>query len=200
MDSKDNRDYKDIQYLVIDVDGTMTDGGLYYDENGNEMKKFSTKDAAGFLTAHKVGIKVMVLTGRECQATLRRMKEMKVECICQNVKDKSKWLRQFIKKHGATSENLAYIGDDLNDLEAMMLVGFVGCPSDACQEVMQRADYISTIPGGQGAVRDVICYLLQQREEWMVAIREVYGNGIASKNCSKEIQEIDPNKEQNEIK
>ena len=67
-----------IKYLILDVDGTMTDAGIYYDEHGNELKKFCTKDAAGFFAAHNVGIKTVVLTGRECKATTRRMSEMKI--------------------------------------------------------------------------------------------------------------------------
>ena len=81
------------KYLVIDVDGTMTDGGLYY-ENGNETKKFCTKDAAGFFAAHQVGVKIIVLTGRECKATSRRMNEMKVEYLYQKVKDKVSFLKK----------------------------------------------------------------------------------------------------------
>lgn len=81
-------DYGKIEYFVIDVDGTMTDAGIYYDDSGNELKKFCTKDAAGFFTAHAVGMKIMVLTGRECKAVTRRMQEMSVEFIFQNIKDK----------------------------------------------------------------------------------------------------------------
>lgn len=86
-----------IKLIVIDVDGTMTDSGIYYDENGNEWKKFCTKDAAGFFAAHKLGIKIMVLTGRECAATERRMKELRVQYLCQNVKDKMGYLSEFMK-------------------------------------------------------------------------------------------------------
>ena len=77
--------YHRIRYLVIDVDGTMTDAGIYYDEHGNELKKFCTKDAAGFFTAKQTGIKIMVLTGRECAATTRRMQEMKVDFLVQKL-------------------------------------------------------------------------------------------------------------------
>ena len=78
-------DFLKLKYFVIDVDGTMTDAGIYYDDHGNELKKFCTKDAAGFFTAHQVGMKIMVLTGRECPAVTRRMQEMGVEYIFQNV-------------------------------------------------------------------------------------------------------------------
>ena len=115
-------DYGKIEYFVIDVDGTMTDAGIYYDDSGNELKKFCTKDAAGFFTAHAVGMKIMVLTGRECKAVTRRMQEMSVEFIFQNIKDKKNFLISFLKEHGIEKEQLGYIGDDLNDLPAMSLV------------------------------------------------------------------------------
>ncbi|NCC00794.1 MAG: HAD-IIIA family hydrolase [Clostridia bacterium] len=168
----------DIKYLVIDVDGTMTDGGLYYDENGNETKKFCTKDAAGFFAAHQVGMKIMVLTGRECKATTRRMTEMKVEYLCQNVKDKVNYLRNFMGENGIKKEEIGYIGDDLNDLPPMKLCGYVGCPEDACLEVKKIADYISPVKGGYGAVRDVIEHLLRENNLWNEAVSKVYGIGV----------------------
>ena len=164
-----------ICWLVIDVDGTMTDAGIYYDDNGNELKKFCTKDAAGFFAAHQVGMKIIVLTGRECPAVTRRMEEMSVEYICQNVKDKKTFLDEFMREHAIAKESVAYIGDDLNDLAPMRLVGFVGCPENSCEEILAIADYVSSYKGGEGAVRDVICYILKQRGQWEAAIEKVYG-------------------------
>ena len=167
-----------IKLLVIDVDGTMTDAGIYYDENGNELKKFCTKDAAGFFAAHKVGIKIMVLTGRECAATTRRMNEMKVDYLCQNIKDKVSYLNGFIEEQGLNASQIGYIGDDLNDLPAMKMVGYVACPADSCVEVKNIANYISTVKGGYGAVRDAIEHLLRESNEWEDAIKDIYGIGI----------------------
>lgn len=167
-----------IKYLIIDVDGTMTDAGIYYDEHGNELKKFCTKDAAGFFAAKKTGIKVMVLTGRECAATTRRMTEMKVDYLVQNCKDKMTYLTQFMKDNGISREEMGYLGDDLNDLPPMSLCGFVGCPADACLEVRERADYISDVKGGYGAVRDIIEHMLRERGEWEKATAEIYGIGV----------------------
>lgn len=167
-----------IQYIIIDVDGTLTDAGIYYDENGNELKKFCTKDAAGFFAARQAGIKTMILTGRECAATTRRMQEMKVDYLVQNIKDKRTYLIEFMKEHSVKKEQLAYIGDDLNDLPGMELCGFVGCPKDACAEVRGIADYVSDTRGGYGAVRDIISYLLKERGEWEIAVSKVYGIGI----------------------
>ncbi len=167
---------KKIKLWIIDVDGTMTDAGIYYDENGNETKKFCTKDAAGFFSAHQLKMKIMVLTGRECQAVTRRMTEMNVEYIYQNVKDKYTFLKKFIEEKGYLKEEIAYIGDDLNDYAPMQLAGFVGCPKDACPEIKEIADYVSSVKGGYGAVRDVIEYVLRKRGEWSDVIKKVYGN------------------------
>lgn len=174
----DRKRVEQIKYLVIDVDGTMTDAGIYYDEHGNELKKFCTKDAAGFFAAHYTGIKLMVLTGRECQATTRRMQEMKFDYIVQNIKDKSAYLTDFMKKNGIRREEIGYIGDDLNDLPPMKLCGFAGCPADACEEVKAYADYVADTEGGRGAVRDVICALMKARGEWEEAVAAVYGAGV----------------------
>ena len=104
---------KKVKLLVVDVDGTMTDAGIYYDEHGNELKKFCTKDAAGFFAAHKSGIKIMVLTGRECAATTRRVQtELKVDYLFQNVKDKLSFLKKFMQENEILKEEVGYIGDD----------------------------------------------------------------------------------------
>lgn len=164
-----------IKYWVIDVDGTMTDAGIYYDENGNEMKKFCTKDAAGFFAAHQCGMKIIVLTGRECYAVARRMRELGVEYICQNIKEKKQYLGKFISDNHIQKEEIAYIGDDLNDYAAMLLTGFIACPADANEEIKCIADYVSNVMGGHGAVRDCIEYVLRKRGEWESAIMKVYG-------------------------
>lgn len=171
-------DWHKIKYLVIDVDGTMTDAGIYYDEHGNELKKFCTKDAAGFFAAKRVGIQVLVLTGRECAATTRRMTEMKVDYLVQNCKDKVTYLHEFMEEHQIRKEEIGYLGDDLNDLPPMNLCGFAGCPADACVEVKERADYVSTVKGGHGAVRDIIEYMLRDRGEWEQAVSKIYGIGV----------------------
>lgn len=168
----------EIKYLVIDVDGTMTDGGIYYDEHGNESKKFCTKDAAGFFAAKQCGIQIIVLTGRECAATSRRMKEMQVDFLFQNIKDKVSFLKKFMEEHKISRNEIGYIGDDLNDLAPMQLTGFVGCPSDSCEEVIQLANYISKKKGGYGVVRDVVETLLKDTDRWDKAVMEVYGCGI----------------------
>lgn len=173
----ENKKFTQIKYLVIDVDGTLTDAGIYYDENGNELKKFCTKDAAGFFAAHQVGIKILILTGRECAATTRRMKEMKVDFLVQNIKDKIAYLNDFVRKENISYGEIGYLGDDLNDICGMRLAGFAGCPQDACEEIKEISDYVSGVKGGYGAVRDIISFLLKQRGEWERAVSEIYGAG-----------------------
>lgn len=165
-----------LKYLVIDVDGTMTDASIYYDEHGNELKKFCTKDAAGFFAAHEAGIKIMVLTGRKCAATTRRMEEMAVEYVYQDVKDKESFLKQFMTNNQMVPDMLGYIGDDLNDLLSMKLCGFVGCPLDSSREVKDVADYVSQAEGGHGAVRDIIEHILRKQGVWENVINRVYGS------------------------
>lgn len=166
-----------IKYLVIDVDGTMTDGGIYYDENGNEIKKFSTKDAAGIFAARNLGIQIIVLTGRKCIATERRMKELQVDILEQNIKNKYQYLKEFMSKKNLSKMDIGYIGDDLNDYSSMALAGFTGCPADACAEIKKHATYISPQKGGDGAVRDIIEYLVGP-DCWKAATRTVYGIGV----------------------
>lgn len=168
----------DLRYLVIDVDGTMTDGGIYYDDHGNELKKFCTRDAAGFFAAHFLGIKTVVLTGRECAAVKRRMKELKVDYVFENIRDKRTFLEKFMSENSISKEELGYIGDDLNDLPAMKMAGFVGCPADSCAEVIAIAEYVSCKNGGCGAVRDVIEYLLRACDKWEEVTRQIYESGV----------------------
>lgn len=178
MKNNKNVFYDKIKYLVIDVDGTMTDGGIYYDDNGNEFKKFNTRDAAGFFAAKENGIEVIVLTGRKCEATARRMKELKVNYIYQGVTNKTQFLDAHMKENRITIEEIGYLGDDLNDFSAMKLVSFVGCPKDSCEEILEIADYISSKNGGEGAVRDIISYILKERGQWKKAVDKIYNINI----------------------
>ncbi len=166
-----------VKYFVIDVDGTMTDGGIYYDENGNEFKKFCTKDAAGYFACKLVGIKTIVITGRESRATNRRMQELSIDFLYQGIKNKDDFLQQLFEEKKIAKNEVGYIGDDLNDYSAMKLCGYVACPKDACREIIEMADYVSIYNGGAGAVRDVLEHYLRQIGEWDGAIKEAYKLG-----------------------
>lgn len=168
---------KNIKYFIVDVDGTLTDGGIYYDEHGNELKKFCTKDAAGFLAFHRLGINVIILTGRKCMATEKRMKDLGVKTLYQGVKNKYEFLKDFIYKHNIKKDEIGYIGDDLNDYKPMNLVGYKTCPKNSCDEILNIADYISSKDGGCGAFRDVAEHILKIRNEWSNTINDVYESG-----------------------
>lgn len=164
-----------IRLLVLDVDGTMTDGGVYYDASGNELKKFAIKDGAGIVLAHAAGMQVMICTGRACEAVRRRAEELKVEYLYQNVHVKAEFLRGFLAEHGLTAGEVAYCGDDLNDLAAMALCGFVACPADAAPEVAARATCRLPQKGGEGAVRGAVEAILRQDGRWADAVRKAFG-------------------------
>ncbi len=166
-----------LKYLVLDVDGTLTDSGIYYDINGNELKKFSTKDAAGIFAARKTGVKIIVITGRECKATVRRMEELNIEYLFQGIKNKAVFLRNFMEENNIKKFELGYIGDDLNDLNAMKMAGFVGCPKNSCKEVLQIASYVSNVNGGEGAVREIIEHMMREENLWEKAVQGIYGTG-----------------------
>jgi len=162
-----------IEYLVIDVDGTMTDGSIYYDESGNELKKFNTRDAAGFFVAKELGIKTIVLTGRECKATERRMKELQVDYLYQNIKDKESFLEKFLCERGISPDKIGYVGDDVNDYGSMIKAAYKACPADAMDEIKMISDYISKYNGGCGAVRDAIRHIVGDKA-WNEAITRIY--------------------------
>ncbi|MCL2168938.1 MAG: HAD hydrolase family protein [Defluviitaleaceae bacterium] len=164
-----------IRHLVIDVDGTLTDSGIYYDNNGNELKKFSTRDGAAIIVARAADIKIIILTGRESHAVLRRMTELKVDIIQQNIQNKRAWLSEYMSKNCIPKDEIGFIGDDLIDLEAMKLCGFVASPVDACKEVKAISTYISSLKGGEGAVRDCIEFLLSTTGEWERCVKIAFG-------------------------
>ena len=173
-----NKKLKNIKYFIVDVDGTLTDSGIYYDENGNETKKFSTKDAAGFFALKKLQIKTIIITGRESNAVKKRLNEMKADYIFQNIKNKYEFLKDFFEKNNIKKEEVCYVGDDLNDLHAMSLAGFIACPYDSCKEVKAKADIISEVKGGNGAFRDIAETILEKRKEWQKTVNEVYNIGV----------------------
>ena len=166
---------KDIRLLVLDVDGTLTDGGVYYDATGNELKKFAIKDGAGLVLARAAGIRTVICTGRESAAVRRRAADLKITDVYQNVSDKAAFLRDFMQQNGCDAQQVAYCGDDLNDLAAMALCGFVACPADAAPEIRAAADYVCPQAGGAGAVRGAVEAILRQDGRWQAAVQAAFG-------------------------
>lgn len=167
-----------IKLLILDVDGTLTDGGIYYDATGNELKKFSVKDGAGLVALRRAGVQVMICTGRECEAVRRRAADLHLEYVYQNVGNKAAFLCDFFREHGLSREEVAYCGDDWNDLAAMALCGFVACPADAADAVKARADYVCPQKGGEGAVRGAAEEILRREGRLESAVQAAFGCAI----------------------
>lgn len=143
-----------IRLVVLDVDGTLTDGGVYIDSYGVESKKFNIKDGAGIVQAKEQGIDFMILTGRQSYCVEKRAEELKIKYLFQGIQDKLSFLKNFLSKEEILPEEIAYIGDDINDLDCINFVGFSACPNDAIIEVKNHVDFISHYDGGHGAVRE----------------------------------------------
>lgn len=142
--------------FLTDCDGCLTDGGMYYSENGDELKKFNVKDGMGLQLLQKQGVIVGIITGEERGLNKKRAEKLHLDEIHQNVKDKVAVIKQLCDKYHILPEQVAYVGDDINDLEAIRFVGCGCCVKNAHNEVKKYADYISTCNGGHGAVREII--------------------------------------------
>ncbi|PAB60658.1 acylneuraminate cytidylyltransferase [Anaeromicrobium sediminis] len=156
---------KDIKLLITDSDGVLTDGGMYYSENGDELKKFNTKDGMGVQLLREHGIKTIIITGENVEMVKRRGKKLNIEEIYLGIKEKAPLVRKLAKKHNIELSQIAYIGDDINDLEAIKIVGF-GCSiCDGMEKVKNVARYITKTKGGQGALREVAELILKAKLE-----------------------------------
>ena len=162
---------KTLRFLVMDVDGTLTDGKIYMSNTGELFKAFDIKDGCGIkdiLPQHNVT--PVIITARESELLSLRCKELGVEEIHQGVRDKIRKLDEIIEKYSAADKNqysysnVAYIGDDILDLQCMNPIkaagGIVGCPDDAVKEVVSIADFVSSKKGGEGAVREFIEWII----------------------------------------
>ena len=156
----------DIQVLVIDVDGVLTDGTIIVNGDGTESKFFSVLDGHGIRLWQRAGLKVAFLSGRASESTRYRAEQLEVQYVFQDCHNKLDALQKFLKQVGLSPEVIAYIGDDLPDLPVIKYVGFGVAVANAVDEVKQYADYVTTRPGGGGAVREVIEYILKNTGRW----------------------------------
>ena len=158
MDAKKSR----IQILAMDVDGTLTDGKIYTTSGGECFKAFSVKDGYGIkniLPQHS--IRPVIITGRSSEIVRRRADELGITEVFQAVSNKAMCLQSICKKYSITFQEIAYIGDDLNDSACMELCGIKGCPADAMACIKQISDFICVRNGGDGAVREFIDWLVE---------------------------------------
>ena len=146
--------------LIMDVDGTLTDGKIYMGPQGEVMKAFHCKDGLGIAQLlPEMGIVPVIITGRSSKIVENRARELKISHLYQGISDKLTVLDQMAIEMKISRQQIAYIGDDLNDLSAMQVCGCTACPADAVEEIKQIANYVCQHSGGDGAVREFIDYL-----------------------------------------
>lgn len=157
---------KDIELIIFDVDGVLTDGTINLDDDGSETKKFNVRDGYGFRLWLNAGYQIAIITGRSGEALKHRLTSLKInpELIIQGSMDKSKALDGILQKTKTDPAKIAYLGDDWPDLPAMIRVGFPMAVQDAEPEVINAAAYTTARRGGKGAARDAIAYLLSAKE------------------------------------
>ena len=150
-----------IRLFATDVDGVLTDAGMYYAESGDEWKKFNTRDGMGLKLLQKAGIVTAIVTQERTKLVARRAEKLAIPELHQGVLDKLSLVREMAARHGLTLSQVAYIGDDVNDLETLKEVGFSAAPADGMPQVIAVVDYVCQKNGGEGAVREIIEMILE---------------------------------------
>ena len=157
------RALKRVRLFAMDVDGVLTDAGMYYSESGEELKKFNTRDGMGIKLLQRAGLITALITMEETKLVSRRAEKLAIPEVHQGTRDKLAVLREMVARHGLTLQEVAFIGDDVNDLEALGAAGFGAAPADALPAVRSAVDYVCRQKGGEGAVREVADLILAAR-------------------------------------
>lgn len=155
-----------IRLLALDVDGVLTDGGLYLTDRGEQMKRFQVRDGLGIRLLRDNGVGVGVVTARRSQLVELRARELNLDFVHQGVKDKWATLSEELANRNIPPDECAYMGDDLVDLGVLGQVGLAAAPSDAHEEVRQRVHWVAPLGGGQGAVRALADLILKAQGRW----------------------------------
>lgn len=149
-----------IKLLLLDVDGVMTDGGLYYSGDGVELKRFHAHDGYGIVRAQTQGIRIAIISGRSSPIVEARARVLKIEDVYLDAMDKVTPFRELQRKYRVGEDETAFVGDDLFDLPLLTIVGFSAAPRNAIGEVKNKVHYVTSVDGGNGAVREVIDLIL----------------------------------------
>lgn len=155
--------FKELKLFATDVDGVLTDAGMYYGESGEELKKFNTRDGMGIKLLQAEGVMIAIITMEQTKIVARRAKKLGVTEVFQGAKDKVSVLAHLSEKFNIPFEQMAYMGDDVNDVGALQVVGYAAAPADCVDQVRQMVHYICQKKGGEGAVREVIDMILAAR-------------------------------------
>ncbi|HEX9368365.1 MAG TPA: HAD hydrolase family protein [Vicinamibacterales bacterium] len=154
---------KRLKAIALDVDGVLTDGGVWWGPNGEEWKRFCFADIMGVSLAMKAGLIVGLISGEGSPLVDRFAVKMGITDIEKNCKDKARALRAFAERRRLSLTDLTFMGDDVNDLEAMSIAGLAAAPASAVPAVLQRATFVSVKPGGYGAVRELVDAILRAK-------------------------------------
>jgi 3-deoxy-D-manno-octulosonate 8-phosphate phosphatase (KDO 8-P phosphatase) len=157
---------KNIKFLILDVDGVLTDGGIILDNKGNEFKTFHVRDGHGIKMLIRAGIHVAIITGRHSRVVERRAHELGVTELFQKCYDKRVAYRQIAEKYSLSNNEIAYVGDDIVDIPILKKAGFPVVVADADDEVKAAAMMVTKMRGGRGAVREVCDFLLKAKGLW----------------------------------
>ena len=163
-------DLNAIRLLCLDVDGVMTDGRILLDDHGVETKQFHVRDGTGLRAWMRAGFDVAIITGRSSMALRHRATELGIQHVIQGSRNKAHDLGWLLNEMEIAASEAAMLGDDLPDLPALRVVGFPMAVADAVHEVREIADYVTTRPGGHGAVREAIEFLLKEKDLWDTAL------------------------------
>ncbi|QQL50514.1 KdsC family phosphatase [Mucilaginibacter ginkgonis] len=158
---------KDIDTFIFDVDGVLTDGGVFVTESGEQTRQFNIKDGYAIQLAVKCGFNVAAISGSRSKIALYRLNSLGVKDVYIGAHTKTLNFKNFIEERGINPQKVMYMGDDIPDLEVMKLVGLPVCPADAAEEIKAISAYISPLNGGKGCVRDVIEKTLKIQQKWM---------------------------------
>ncbi|MCS7277761.1 MAG: HAD hydrolase family protein [Aquificaceae bacterium] len=163
-----------VKILLLDVDGVLTDGRLYYTSQGEEIKVFNVKDGLGIKLAQRANIRIGVISGRKSLALINRLEELGIEEIHLGLNNKLPILEEILGRLSLRYENVAFLGDDYVDLPVLRRVGFPMVVADSPEELKRHAIYVTKAKGGEGAVREAIEFLLKQRGQWEEAVKHYY--------------------------
>lgn len=146
--------------ILTDIDGVWTDGGMYYDTTGNEFKKFNTSDSAGVLFSRAYNIPVGIITGENTEMVQRRADKLGITILHQGIQDKLPVAQQICKDLNISLKDVAYIGDDIGDIEVLQQAGFSAAPNNAPDYIKKQADFVTQKNGGEGAFREFVEHIL----------------------------------------
>jgi YrbI family 3-deoxy-D-manno-octulosonate 8-phosphate phosphatase len=156
---------KRIRLFATDVDGVLTDAGMYYSESGEELKKFNTRDGMGIKLLQRAGLITAIVTQERTKLVAWRGEKLMMPEVHQGVMDKLSLMREMAARHGLSMDEVAYIGDDINDLATLKAVGFSATPADGMPAVVEAVDYVCVKKGGEGAVREIIEMILKAQQK-----------------------------------